>query len=104
MGADRAIHLKTPLRTDQDLQPLAVAKLLAKVVEKESPSVVLLGKQAIDSDSNQTGVMMAGLLGWPQAGCASQVTVSEDKQSLLVAREVDSGIQEVSIPLPAVVT
>merc|ERR1740130_1300502 len=89
MGADRAIHLKTPLRTDQDLQPLAVAKLLAKVVEKESPSVVILGKQAIDSDSNQTGAMMAGLLGWPQAGCASEITVSKDKQSLKVAREVD---------------
>jgi len=104
MGADRAIHLKTAMRTDQELQPLAVAKLLAKVVEKESPDIVLLGKQAIDDDSNQTGAMLAGLLEWPQAGCASQVTLSEDKASLVVAREVDTGVQEVSMPLPAVVT
>jgi electron transfer flavoprotein beta subunit len=104
MGADRAIHLKTTMRTDQEMQPLAVAKLLAKMVEKEEPSLVLLGKQAIDSDSNQTGAMLAGLLGWPQAGCASEVTVSDDKASARVAREVDTGIQEVSISLPAIVT
>merc|ERR1712137_876414 len=75
MGADRAIHLKTSLRTDQELQPLAVAKLLAKVVEKESPQLVLCGKQAIDDDSNQTGAMLAGMMGWPQASCASKVDV-----------------------------
>merc|ERR1712151_1042559 len=73
MGADRAIHIKTNMRVDQELQPLAVAKLLAKVVEKESPSMVLLGKQAIDDDSNQTGSMLAGLMDWPQAGSASNV-------------------------------
>jgi len=104
MGADRAIHLKTTLRTDQELQPLAVSKLLAKLVEKESPNLVLLGKQAIDGDSNQTGSMLAGHLGWPQAGCASKIDVSEDKTSLLVEREVDAGIQQVSCSLPAVVT
>jgi len=104
MGADRAIHLKTAMRTDQELQPLAVAKLLAKVVEKESPQMVLLGKQAIDDDSNQTGAMLAGLMGWPQAGCASSVTVDESKTMIEVAREVDSGIQEVKLPLPAVIT
>jgi len=104
MGADRAIHLKTAMRTDQELQPLAVAKLLAKVVEKESPHMVLLGKQAIDDDSNQTGAMLAGLMGWPQAGCASKVEVNEEKTHMQVAREVDSGIQEVKVPLPAVVT
>lgn len=104
MGADRAVHLKTDMRTDQELQPLAVAKLLAKVVEKETPSVVLLGKQAIDDDSNQTGALLAGLLKWPQAGCASQVEVDDGKTALTVAREVDSGIQEVKVPLPAVVT
>ncbi|CAK9019893.1 unnamed protein product [Durusdinium trenchii] len=104
MGADRAIHLKTDMRTDQELQPLAVAKLLAKVVEKETPSVVLLGKQAIDDDSNQTGALLAGLLKWPQAGCASKVEVDAGKTSLQVEREVDAGIQEVKIPLPAVVT
>merc|ERR1739848_515534 len=68
------------------------------------PSIVLLGKQAIDDDSNQTGSMLAGLLGWPQAGCASKVTVSDDKASAQVEREVDTGIQEVKISLPAVVT
>merc|ERR1719343_724483 len=98
MGADRAIHIKTELRTDQELQPLHVAKLLAKIVEKESPSVVLLGKQAIDDDSNQTGSILAGLLGWPQAGCASNVDVDEGKTLVTVAREVDSGIQEVKCP------
>jgi len=104
MGADRAIHLKTPMRTDQELQPLAVAKLLKQVVEKEQPSVVLVGKQAIDDDSNQTGQMLAGLLGWPQAGSASKVEVNEGKTHLQVDKEIDTGIQQVKIPLPAVVT
>jgi len=104
MGADRAIHLKTTMRTDQELQPLAVSKLLAKIVEKESPHLVLLGKQAIDDDSNQTGSMLAGHLGWPQAGGASKIEMSEDKSSILVEREVDAGIQQVSCALPAVVT
>jgi len=104
MGADRAIHIKTSMRTDQELQPLAVAKLLAKIVEKESPSMVLLGKQAIDGDSSQTGAMLAGLMGWPQAGSASKVDVDEGKTLVSVAREVDSGIQEVKMPLPAVIT
>merc|ERR1719410_604341 len=104
MGADRAIHLKTSMRTDPELQPLAVAKLLQKVVEKESPEIVLLGKQAIDDDSNQTGAMLAGLMGWPQAGCASSVAVDESKTMIEVAREVDSGIQELKLPLPAVIT
>jgi len=104
MGADRAIHIKTALRTDQELQPLHVAKLLSKIVEKESPTLVLLGKQAIDDDSNQTGAMLAGLMGWPQAGCASSVELDESKTFITVAREVDSGIQEVKCPLPAVVT
>lgn len=104
MGADRAIHIKTDMRVDQELQPLAVAKLLAKVVEKESPSMVLLGKQAIDDDSNQTGSMLAGLMNWPQAGSASEVTVDESKTSVMVAREVDSGIQQVKCPLPAIIT
>merc|ERR1712048_896852 len=104
MGADRAIHLKTKMRTDQELQPLAVAKLLQKIVEKEEPSIVLLGKQAIDDDSNQTGQLLAGLMGWPQASSASGVQVSEDKASVSVAKEVDSGIQDITMPLPAVIT
>lgn len=103
MGADRAVHLKTGMRTDQELQPLAVAKLLQKVAEKESPDIILVGKQAIDDDSNQTGGILAGLLKWPQAGCASVVEVQDDK-TLKVAKEVDSGIQEVKLSLPAVVT
>merc|ERR1712217_427981 len=93
MGADRAIHIKTTMRTDQELQPLAVAKLLAKVVEKESPQIVLLGKQAIDDDSNQTGQLLAGMMGWPQAGCASNVEIQEDNKQMKVEREVDTGIQ-----------
>jgi len=104
MGADRAIHIKTKLRTDQELQPLAVAKLLAKIVEKESPNMVLVGKQAIDDDSNQTGSMLAGMLGWPQAGSASKVEVDAGKTSIEVEREVDTGIQKVKMSLPAVVT
>merc|ERR1712217_237585 len=104
MGADRAIHLKTAMRTDQELQPLAVAKLLQKIVEKEEPQVVLCGKQAIDDDSNQTGSMLAGLMDWPQAGSASEVRMEDGGSFMTVAREVDTGIQEVKMPLPAVVT
>jgi len=104
MGADRAIHLQTDIRTDQDLQSLSVAKLLAKVAEKENPSFFLLGKQAIDSDSGQTAAILAGLLGWPQAGSASSLTLDDTKTMVTVAREVDSGIQEVRLPLPAVIS
>merc|ERR1712187_84715 len=104
MGADRAIHLKTSMRTDQELQPLAVAKLLQKVIEKENPSLVLLGKQAIDDDSNQTGQMLAGMMEWPQASSASTVQISEDKTTVSVAKEVDAGIQDVTMPLPAIIT
>jgi len=104
MGADRAIHLKTAMRTDQELQPLAVAKLLQKMVEKEEPSIVLVGKQAIDGDSGHTGAMLAGLLNWPQAACASKVVVSEDGKSAEIAQEVDTGIREVTVSLPAVLT
>mmetsp|Transcript_15127 Transcript_15127/g.30658 ORF Transcript_15127/g.30658 Transcript_15127/m.30658 type:complete len:257 (+) Transcript_15127:240-1010(+) len=104
MGADRAILLQTPLRPDQELQPLAVAKLLKWAVEKESPTMVLVGKQAIDDDCNQTGQMLAGLLGWPQGTFASGVEVSGDKTVLTVTREVDEGLQTVKMPLPAVVT
>merc|ERR1712151_495136 len=89
---------------DQELQPLAVAKLLAKVVEKEEPNMVLLGKQAIDDDSNQTGSILAGLMDWPQAGSAYEVTVGDGDAFVTVAREVDTGIQEVKMPLPAVIT
>ena len=98
MGADRGIHVKT----DAELQPLAVAKLLAKIVERESPDIVLLGKQAIDDDSNQTGQMLAGLLGWSQGTFASRIEIADGKAS--VTREVDGGLETVALRLPAVVT
>jgi electron transfer flavoprotein beta subunit len=98
IGADRAVLVEA----DADLQPLAVAKLLKAVVEKEKPALVVLGKQAIDDDANQTGQMLAALLGWPQATFASKVTVSAEKAE--VTREVDGGLETVSVKLPAVVT
>mmetsp|Transcript_6848 Transcript_6848/g.7873 ORF Transcript_6848/g.7873 Transcript_6848/m.7873 type:complete len:254 (-) Transcript_6848:2933-3694(-) len=102
MGADRGIHVQTDMRTDQDLQPLAVSKILKHVVEQESPDLVVLGKQAIDDDANQTGQMLAGLLDWPQATFASEVNI-EDK-SLKVSREIDGGLQTLAMTLPAVIT
>ncbi|MAW79748.1 MAG: electron transfer flavoprotein subunit beta [Parvularcula sp.] len=98
MGADRAILIKT----DETVEPLAVAKLLKKVVEEESPQLVILGKQAIDDDSNQTGQMLAALLGWGQGTFASKV--EKDGEALKVTREIDGGLQTVSINLPAIVT
>ncbi len=98
MGADRGIHVQT----DVELQPLAVAKLLKAVIEKEQPRIVILGKQAIDDDSNQTGQMLAGLLGWPQGTFASKLTVEGDK--LRVKREVDGGLETEIVNLPAIVT
>jgi electron transfer flavoprotein beta subunit len=98
MGADRAILVKT----DIAVEPLTVAKLLQKVAGKESPGLFILGKQAIDDDSNQTGQMLAGLLGWPQGTFASKVA-PEDGQ-LRVTREIDGGLQTVVLKLPAVVT
>ena len=98
MGADRAILVKT----DTPCEPLAVAKLLKAVVEKESPELVILGKQAIDDDSNQTGQMLAALLGWPQGTFAFKIEVGDG--SLDVTREVDGGLQTVSLKLPAIVT
>eukprot|EP01083_Nonionella_stella_P152452 488707_1 len=104
MGADRAIHFKTELAPDQTLQPLAVSTIFSKLVEKEQPGMIILGKQAIDSDFNQTGQMLAGKLGWPQATFASQITVNDDKTRMAVSREVDGGGQTVDVSLPAVVT
>ncbi len=102
VGADKAIHVETDVRADQDLQPLAVAKLFKAVVEKEDPKLVLLGKQSIDGDNNQTGQMLAGLLGWPQATFASEVKIDGDNAQ--VTREIDGGLQVLDVPLPAVVT
>ncbi|MGY6532902.1 electron transfer flavoprotein subunit beta/FixA family protein [Glycocaulis sp.] len=98
MGADRGIHVTT----DAAVEPLAVAKILEKVVSEEKPDIVLLGKQAIDDDTNATGQMLAALLGWPQGTFASKVEKADG--SLKVTREVDGGLQTVAIALPAIVT
>ncbi len=98
MGADRGILVKT----DQTVEPLAVAKILKGVVDQEKPQLVILGKQAIDDDSNQTGQMLAALLGWGQGTFASKVVVSGE--TVEVTREVDGGAQTVSLKLPAIVT
>jgi electron transfer flavoprotein beta subunit len=98
MGADRAILIES----SEELQPLAVAKLLAAIVAKEGPQLVIMGKQAIDDDSNQTGQMLAALLGWPQATFVSKLTVDGDKVE--AGREVDEGLQTIAMKLPAVVT
>jgi electron transfer flavoprotein beta subunit len=98
IGADRAILIEST----EELQPLAVAKLLKAVCQKENPNLVILGKQAIDDDSNQTGQMLAALMSWPQATFASKLKVAGDKAE--VTREVDGGLETDSIKLPAVVT
>ena len=98
LGADRAILVQT----DQELQPLAVAKLLRAIIAKEAPQLVILGKQAIDDDANQTGQMLAALLDWPQATFASKLDIANGKAS--VKREVDGGLETVEVDLPAVVT
>ena len=99
MGADRAILVQT----DAEVEPLGVAKILAKIVAEESPQMVILGKQAIDDDSNQTGQMLAALLGWGQGTFASKVEV-EGGDSVNVTREVDGGLETVKLKLPAIVT
>lgn len=98
MGADRAILIET----DADLQPLAVAKLLKAVVAKESPQLVILGKQAIDDDANQVGQMLAALLDWPQATFASKVEIDGGKAK--VTREIDGGLETIEVALPAIIT
>ncbi len=98
IGADRGILVET----DVELQPLAVAKLLKAVADKEQPQLIILGKQAIDDDCNQTGQMLAALLGWPQATFASKVVIDGDKAT--VTREVDGGLETLALTLPAIVT
>jgi len=98
MGADRGILVET----DADLQPLAVAKLLRALAQRESPQLVIMGKQAIDDDANQTGQMLAGLLGWPQATFVSSVEI--DAEWVKAIREVDVGMETVEVRLPAVIT
>jgi electron transfer flavoprotein beta subunit len=98
MGADRGILIQT----DDAVEPLAVAKLLAKVVEAEGPELVILGKQAIDDDSNQTGQMLGALLDWPQATFASEIALADGKAN--VTREIDGGLQTISVEMPAIIT
>ncbi|NKB58222.1 MAG: electron transfer flavoprotein subunit beta/FixA family protein [Alphaproteobacteria bacterium] len=98
MGADRGVLVTT----DDDLQPLAVAKVLKAVIDKEAPEVVILGKQAIDDDSNQTGQMLAALLGWSQATFASKIEIGDGAAD--ITREVDAGLETINVKLPVVVT
>jgi electron transfer flavoprotein beta subunit len=98
IGADRAILVET----SPDLEPLAVAKLLKAVADKEQPQLIILGKQAIDDDSNQVGQMLGALLGWPQATFASKVVLEGDK--VTVTREVDGGLETLALTLPAIIT
>ena len=98
MGADRGILVETAA----EVQPLAVAKVLKAIVEKEQPGLVILGKQAIDDDCNQTGQMLAALLGWPQAAFISKVEVAGDHAD--ITREVDGGLEKITVKMPAVVT
>jgi len=100
MGADRAILVVA----DDNVEPLAVARLLQKVVESEKPDIVIMGKQSIDDDSNAVGQMLAELLGWPQATFASKLELSGDQKSATVMREVDGGLETLSFPLPGIVT
>jgi electron transfer flavoprotein beta subunit len=100
IGADRGILVET----DAELQPLAVAKLLAAIAAKEMPQLIILGKQAIDDDCNQTGQMLAALLGWPQATCASKVMLEGEEGKVTVVRDVDGGSETLRLTLPAIIT
>lgn len=102
MGADRSIHVQVDTDKEGELEPLTVAKLLKAVVEKEDRNLVILGKQSIDDDCNQTGQMLAGLLGWPQATQASKVDFEGD--SVSVIREVDGGVETLKAKLPMIIT
>ena len=96
MGADRGIHIKT----DNDLEPLAISKIISKVVEEEKPSIILMGKQAIDDDSNQTGQMTSALLNWPQATFASKIEI--EGKNAIVTREIDEGLERIKVSIPFV--
>lgn len=100
LGADVALHVMT----DKLLQPLGVAKILKALVLQKNPDIVIMGKQAIDDDCNQTGQMLAGLLAWPQATFASKIEFAQHNKEILVTREVESGLETLSLVLPAVVT
>ena len=103
LGADRGIHISTDMRIDQELQPLAVAKIFKFAHEKENFDIILLGKQSIDDDYNQTGQILASMLDIPQATFASKIEFEEDG-NLLVTREIDAGLQKVKVSIPSVIT
>ena len=96
MGADRGIHIKT----ENDLEPLAISKIISKVAEEEKPSIILMGKQAIDDDCNQTGQMTSALLNWPQATFASKIEI--EGQNVIVTREIDEGLERIKVSIPFV--
>ena len=96
MGADRGIHIKT----ENDLEPLAISKIISKVAEEEKPSIILMGKQAIDDDCNQTGQMTSALLNWPQATFASKIEI--EGQNAIVTREIDEGLERIKVSIPFV--
>jgi electron transfer flavoprotein beta subunit len=98
LGADRGIHCET----DQEMQPLAISKILKKIIEKENPNLVILGKQAIDDDSNQTAQMLAALTNWPQGTFASKVVIENNEA--FVTREVDGGLETIALKLPAIIS
>jgi len=98
MGADRGIHVKT----SKEIEPLAVAKILEKIVEKENPKIILMGKQAIDDDSNQTGQMLSAKLGWAQGTFASKIDLQDE--SVIITREIDEGLEKIKTALPIVIT
>ena len=100
MGADRAVLVEGP----KDLDSLAVARIIKEIVKKESPELVIMGKQAVDDDANQAGQILAALMGWPQATFASKVELSENGKKVTVVREVDGGLETIEVSLPAVVT
>ncbi len=102
MGADRAILVQAAASVDEDVEPLAVAKILKAIIEAEKPDLIIMGKQAIDNDSNATGQMLAAMLGWPQATFASKLELEDGAAK--VTREVDGGLQTIKVALPAVVT
>lgn len=101
MGADKAIHVDTG---DSIVEPLSVAKVFKAIVDKEKPDLIILGKQAIDDDSNQTGQMLAGLLNWPQGTFASKIEINGKDKTMKVTREIDGGLETISTKLPAIVT
>jgi electron transfer flavoprotein beta subunit len=100
LGADKGIHVET----DKELEPITAANILRKLVEKENPNLVIMGKQAIDDDCNQTGQMLAGMMSWPQGTFISKIDVDTQSNSAKIARETDTGSETLSLKLPAVIT